>query len=136
METNGLLFEGEIIKPIEDFPHYYISNFGRTFTTYPAYRYGKQFRLLRERDHPTGYRYVGLYRKKDDGGAERKWLRVHRLVYHHFKGPIKRNLVVDHMDENKSNNHISNLQLLTVGDNINKSREIKKLNKILENVHS
>lgn len=127
METNGLLFEGELIKPIEDFPNYYISNFGRTFTIYPANRYGNKFRLLKERDHPTGYRYVGLYRKKEDGNIERKWLRVHRLVYHHFKGTIKRNLVIDHIDENKSNNHIDNLQVLTVSENLSKSIQYKRL---------
>ena len=30
--------------------------------------------------------------------------------------------VIDHIDENKTNNHISNLQWLTIGQNVNKSR--------------
>ena len=31
-------------------------------------------------------------------------------------------LVVDHIDENKHNNHIKNLQLITISENIRKNR--------------
>lgn len=42
---------------------------------------------------------------------------VHRLVYEAFVGPIPPGLTVDHKDNNKLNNHYSNLQLLEARDN-------------------
>lgn len=42
---------------------------------------------------------------------------VHRVVWHIFNGVIPDNMTVDHIDTNKSNNSIDNLQLLTAVDN-------------------
>ena len=46
---------------------------------------------------------------------------LHRVLYAWFIGPIPKNMVVDHIDENKLNNKLSNLQLLTRKENIHKS---------------
>lgn len=43
---------------------------------------------------------------------------VHRIVYEAFHGPIPDGVTVDHIDGNKLNNHIDNLQLLSVRDNV------------------
>lgn len=48
---------------------------------------------------------------------------VHRAVYAWYKGSAKASLVVDHINNNKTDNRIDNLQLLTVKDNIWKGRE-------------
>lgn len=50
-----------------------------------------------------------------DKGTVNKF--VHRLVYESFVGPIPPGLTVDHIDNNKQNNHFSNLQLLSAEDN-------------------
>lgn len=42
---------------------------------------------------------------------------VHRLVYQAFHGRDHNGLTVDHIDGDKTNNHYSNLQLLTAEDN-------------------
>ncbi|MNQ03993.1 hypothetical protein D3C85_166990 [compost metagenome] len=42
---------------------------------------------------------------------------VHRLVYETFVGPIPPGHTIDHIDSNKTNNHYSNLQVLTFEDN-------------------
>lgn len=54
---------------------------------------------------------------------------VHRLVYAWFKGEATSGLVVDHINNIKTDNRIENLQLLTPGQNIWKDREynIKQL---------
>lgn len=44
-------------------------------------------------------------------------IRVHRLVAAAFLGPVE-NLTVNHMDLNKTNNHVSNLELMTGAENI------------------
>lgn len=42
---------------------------------------------------------------------------VHRLVYEAFVGPIDEGFTVDHIDGDKTNNHWSNLQLMSPEDN-------------------
>lgn len=44
---------------------------------------------------------------------------VHRLVYEAFIGPIPDGMQVNHIDEDKSNNKIDNLNLMTPKQNIN-----------------
>lgn len=51
---------------------------------------------------------------------------VHRLVYETFKGIIPKGLVVDHIDSNRLNNTLDNLQLLTPSENSRKARLGKK----------
>lgn len=44
-------------------------------------------------------------------------LMVHRIVWEVFNGEIPEGMTVDHIDSDKQNNHISNLQLLTPEEN-------------------
>jgi len=48
---------------------------------------------------------------------------VHRLVYESYYGEIKNGLQVHHIDENKLNNSINNLMLVTQRENNHLSRE-------------
>ena len=59
----------------------------------------------------------------DNYGYERLSLRsglicVHRLVWETFKGEIPEGLEIDHMDNNRKNNALNNLQLVTRAENI------------------
>ena len=130
MSNYDLLLEGEQIKYIKGTPDYYISNFGRAFTTRATKRWGKSLRVLRHRDHPTGYKYIGIYIDTPSGDVERKWLRVHRVVAEAFIGPIARNMVVDHINENKGDNRAENLQILTHSQNKIKSVRYRKDNNL------
>lgn len=50
-----------------------------------------------------------------------KPLLVHRLVFSTFNGPIPPGMTVDHINGIKTDNRLSNLQLLTRGDNSRKA---------------
>lgn len=65
----------------------------------------------------AGYKVVTI---TDDNGfrAPRK---VHRLVYRTYIGPFEDGKVIDHKDNNKLNNHYSNLQQITPSENSSKS---------------
>ena len=47
---------------------------------------------------------------------------VHRFVYECFKGEIPKGKEIDHVDRDKKNNNIINLQLLSRLENIRKAR--------------
>lgn len=73
----------------------------------------------------NGYLHVHLYKN----GHRKNWA-VHRLVANAFI-PNPENLeTVNHIDENKTNNHIHNLEWMSRGDNIRYSA----CNKVKKNV--
>ena len=53
--------------------------------------------------------------------SKRKHYLVHRFVYECFKGRIPFKLQVDHQDNDRQNNSIDNLQLLTPAENCQKA---------------
>jgi hypothetical protein len=97
---------------------YMISNFGRVKSSQRTLvvngrnvRISEKIRALNV--NTSGYFQVGLYKKC----KEESW-RVHRLVAIHFiDNPAGVN-VVNHIDSNKLNNHVSNLEWCTVADNV------------------
>lgn len=82
---------------------YEVSNFGRV-------RRGR--RILKERHTPRGYRIVDISR---DGRCVTKT--VHRLIALAFLGPAL-GRQVSHLDGDKTNNHITNLEWATASENM------------------
>ena len=66
--------------------------------------------------HRSGYLRVNVYLNK-----KQKTYYLHRFVYECFKGDIPSELQVDHIDNDKQNNCIDNLQLLTPAANSQKA---------------
>lgn len=117
-------FDGEIWKDVVGFDGVYeISNYGRV----KSQNYGILIR--KPRINKGGYETVRLW--KD---AKAKFYLIHRLVFSHFLGELNENLVIDHIDGNKVNNHYSNLQQITSRANTNKAvsnkymKGVKKVN--------
>ena len=92
----------EVWKEIDEYPSYYISNFGRVKRKYMN---GKELMMKLFTDWKY-YKYVALYQNK-----KRKAFKIHRLVAIAF---IANNNIaydqVDHIDQNKENNHLTNLR--------------------------
>lgn len=64
-----------------------------------------------ERHDPKGYVWIKVI---DHPEFKTGWVRKHHLVYFEQTGQrVPRNCVLHHIDNNKSNNHIDNLELLT-----------------------
>ena len=61
--------------------------------------------ILKCNINKKGYKRIDISYKKS--------LLIHRLVYSHFVGELKPDLVIDHIDGNKHNNHYTNLQQIT-----------------------
>ena len=98
----------EIIKEIKDFPGYYVSNLGNVYST----KYGKELTPLAPGDTGHGYLRVELCK-----GGKRYGKKVHRLVAEAFILNPKNLETVNHLDEDKTNNTVDNLEWCSRGDN-------------------
>ena len=67
-------------------------------------------RIIKQLEHADGYLRISFNRLKSMG--------VHRVVYAWFHGEVPEGMVVDHIDDDKKNNNIKNLQLLTPHENL------------------
>ena len=74
-------------------------------------------RILKLNNNCWGYLVFNFY----ENDKKRQYF-VHRFVYECFKGTIPKGKETDHIDGDKKNNLISNLQLLTKKENIQKSK--------------
>lgn len=63
--------------------------------------------------HCMGYRVVSLWRENRG-----KSHLIHRLVWEAFNGKIPESMEINHIDGTKTNNHLSNLELVTRPENI------------------
>ena len=120
------------LKEINGFEGYFIDTEGDVWTTKKSKNNsaGKpQLRLLKPSKKKTGYLYTNIYWGKKL--TERASLRIHRVVYETFVGPIPEGFVVDHINDIKSDNRLENLQLLTPKENTIKywETELAKLRK-------
>lgn len=70
-----------------------------------------------------GYKQISTQIK----GLKPKHLKIHQLIAMTFLNhkPNKFNLVVDHIDSNKLNNHVDNLRIITHRENTSKERTKK-----------
>ena len=97
--------KSEVWKDIEGYEgHYSISNHGRI-------RNAKTGRLRTVNPRGDGYCTIVLYKEN-----KAKNLYIHRLVLSHFSDE-QENETVNHVDGDKQNNHIDNLEWLSYRDN-------------------
>lgn len=107
------------LKEIKGLPDYWACNDGTIWTTKisPRYNPSGEMRLLRPRQHPSGYLYYGMFRGKGPS-KQRLWRRGHRIVWEAFNSKIPTNLEIDHKDGDRHNNKLSNLRLVTHSQNM------------------
>lgn len=116
----------EIWKDIKDYEGYYqVSNYGNV-KSLPRYSdNGRRNGLLKERilaKHIAGsiskYYSVNLFKY-----GKRKYCPIHVLVFETFVQIVPKDMTVNHKDGNSLNNELNNLELITLQENIQKSRD-------------
>jgi len=120
----------EQIKQIKGYEGLYsISSYGYVISEAKSWLSGlgliqtKKETIVKDEMDKYGYAKLNLYKNKI-----RKTFTIHTLVWDSF-GNKKRNghkLQIDHLDNNKLNNRIDNLQLLTPRENSHKACLLKK----------
>jgi hypothetical protein len=103
----------EICKPIPGYPNYEVSNWGRIFIVKNGTRVEKLPRPCNNRER---YLNIRLWNK-----GQKKKICVHNLVAKVFLGEIPEGYVVDHINNNPSDNYVTNLQIVTVAENSQKA---------------
>ena len=119
--------EKEIWKDIKGFEGLYqVSNIGRV-KSLERFRKGENdcLVLLKERILKQQISR-GYYRVQLCKNSIQKWYQVHRLVYEAFNGSITEGLQVNHINEIKTDNRLSNLNLMTCKENINYGTGIER----------
>ena len=69
-----------------------------------------------------GYKMVSLRR-----GEEKTGKSIHSLVWEAFNGPVPQGMQVNHINENKSDNRLENLNLMTPQENCNWGTRNKRI---------
>lgn len=103
----------EIWKDVEEYPNYKISNLGRVYSI-------KNDIMLKQRLDKDGYPCVTLSHK-----GKTKYFFVHRLVAKSFLKNPNNLPTINHIDENKTNNCVNNLEYMTHKDNVRYSQAKK-----------
>ena len=96
----------ELWLPVEGFPNYEVSNWGNVRNRLTG-------KMLKQPISNTGYKRVYLY---DDQGSHPK--SVHRIEAEAFFDGCGEHLQVNHIDGNKQNNDLSNLEWCTASENM------------------
>ena len=102
----------EIWKPIENYEDYSISNFGNVYSS-------KRTRILKPTNTTKGYIQVHLSKNGKVKNAP-----IHRLVAKAFIENVDNKPQVNHIDGNKKNNNVTNLEWCTNLENQRHARKI------------
>lgn len=73
----------------------------------------------------SGAGYIYHY-PVDSKGKKRVLIGTHRLMWSSFVCPISDGMVIDHINEDKLDNRLVNLQMITHSENLKKHYELKK----------
>ena len=95
----------------EGFSNYLISTDGQVYSL----KRDKLIEPANKNGIKGSYLVVTIYNDK----GQKKYMLVHRLVFMAHKGTIPKGLQINHKDENKENNCIENLELMTNKENCN-----------------
>ena len=103
------------VKNIKIYGHYHIRNnkIYKDYTYIHKYKQFRQNKVLKFISNTYGYLFVNLYKNNKS-----KMHTIHNLVAQHFIPNINNKEQINHIDGDKKNNHVSNLEWCTNSENI------------------
>lgn len=116
----------EIWKPVPGYKGYMVSDLGRVKSLGIGGGSNSKERILKPGQTENGYYQITL----SENGKRRNH-RVNRLVWEAFKGSIPRDMEVNHINEDKSDNSLTNLNLMNHKDNCNWGTRNKRIGRMV-----
>jgi hypothetical protein len=99
------------MRKIKGFPNYILYTSGNVVNS-------KTGRILKQNVNKKGYRHVQL----SNNGLS-KTISIHKLVFENYIKEVPKGFEINHIDGNKSNNNLKNLELVTRKENMIKAVE-------------
>ena len=118
----------EVIKET-GYPGYLVSNMGNVYSS----KHRNGLFKLQTRISSRGHYRVKLKSKEAGFSNGGKFFSIHRLVWETFMGEIPNGMVIDHINGNKGDNYLTNLQCISNSDNT--SRAYKMVRPLVNNNH-
>lgn len=115
----------EIWRPIDGYEGYAVSNLGRVKSF--NYNHTGNEKIMKPQNNGNGYLRVELWK---DG--KQKFFLVHRLVAAAFIPKPMGLFEINHRDENKTNNVVSNLEWVSRWDNMHYGTRTERTSKTVE----
>ena len=118
----------EVYKTILEYPDYEISNLGNC-------RNKKTNRILKPQLMKNGYFQYYLSYDTEDGKRKQNHQYQHRIIaIYHIDNPFNKT-DIDHIDNNPSNNNISNLRWVSKSENMRNQQKANNKTSIYKGVH-
>ena len=109
----------------DNFSDYIIFDNGAIFSI-------KTRKFLAQKEQPNGYLMCTLL----DDNKNQLTVYAHRFIYEAFNGPIPKGLVINHINENKLDNNLSNLEAITVKENCNHGTRNQRISASLKKYYA
>jgi hypothetical protein len=124
----------EVWVAIKDYPSYEVSNFGNVRSLDRWVKRGnngyfRKGKLFTNTVNRVGYPVASISNEKH----QVKIKTIHRLVAEAFIPKIEGKPIVNHIDGNKTNNHVSNLEWCTYSENISHGYRVTRKPILTEN---
>lgn len=101
------------MKPIENYEEYFVDESGNIYSKIKYGRWQEEIRIIAPQKDKNGYLRIRL----QDKSGNRNRFAIHRLVAQAFLPKPEGCMMVRHLDDIKTNNHISNLAWGNARDN-------------------
>lgn len=133
LDTEDL--QGEVWRDVFEDGFYKVSNYGRLKSVKRTIKNGDVQHLIKEKIMKPCMSKKGylVHNVRHNGKSMTKTL--HLLVWESFNGKTQKGFEVNHIDENKFNNTLENLNILTHKDNINWGTHNARMAKTLSKTH-
>ena len=112
-ELIGLMPGEKICRLSDPFSEYFVSTKGRVFTTKKWVQDPSPIREMSQQDNGNGYKFVVLM---DDGDRHQRY--IHQLVAEGFIGDCPEGEEVRHLNGDRDDNRIENIEYATHKDNV------------------
>ena len=120
--------ENEIWKPINGYEGLYeVSNLGNVRSLGRTIICGSKMLKLTGKTMKLGRTKYGYLQCGLSKNGEQKRYYVHRLVWEAFNGPVPDGLQINHISEEKTENRLENLNLMTPKENSNWGTKTKRI---------